>query len=65
MFKMQIDDANNGIWHDVKGTDGKPLIFGTSGEAHRKLEEMFPVLTETEKYVGPKRTRVIAILEDD
>jgi len=65
MYKMQVDEADNGIWHDVRDAGGKPLTFATSAEAHRKLEEMFPVLSKTEKYVGPKRTRVIAILEDD
>jgi hypothetical protein len=65
MFKIEIDEANNGIWRDVTGTDGKLLKFGSSLEAHQKLEELFPVLTGTEKYVGARRTRVIAILEDD
>ncbi|HUO44781.1 MAG TPA: hypothetical protein VMT94_07720 [Burkholderiales bacterium] len=65
MFKIQVDDGDDGIWHDVKGTDGKPLLFENSEEAHRKLDEMFPVLTRMEKYVGPKRVRAIAILEDD
>jgi len=64
MFKMETQEEN-GLWHDVKATDGKPLIFTTHAEAHAKLEEMFPVLVKMESYAGGKRTRVISILEDE
>jgi hypothetical protein len=65
MFKIQVDEADNGVWRNVIGADGKPLAFASSAEAHQKLEQLFPVLTKTEKYVGPKRTRVIAVIGDD
>jgi hypothetical protein len=65
VFKIQVDEADNGVWHNVLGADGKLLTFASSVEAHQKLEQLFPVLTKTEKYVGPKRTRVIAIIDND
>jgi len=65
MFKIQVDDSDNGVWHNVIGVDGEPLTFASSAEAHQKLEQLFPVLTKTEQYVGPKRTRVIAIIGND
>jgi hypothetical protein len=64
MFKIQVDDSDNGVWHNVIGTGGKLLTFASSAEAHQKLEQL-RVLTKTEQYVGPKRTRVIAIIGND
>jgi hypothetical protein len=63
MFKIETQEEN-GLWHDVRGSDGKPLVFATDGEAHAKLAEMFPVLVKMEQYAGGKRTRVISILND-
>jgi hypothetical protein len=63
MFKIETQEEN-GLWHDVKAADGKPLVFATNVEAHAKLAEMFPVLVKMESYGGGKRTRVISILED-
>ena len=64
MFKVETQEEN-GLWHDVKAADGKPLIFATKDEARAKLGEMFPVLVKMESYGGGKRTRVISILEDE
>ena len=63
MFKMETQEEN-GLWHDVRGADGKPLVFATDADARAKLAEMFPVLVKMESYAGGKRTRVISILED-
>jgi hypothetical protein len=63
MFKMETQEEN-GLWHDVKASDGQPLVFATRDEARAKLEEMFPVLVKMESYAGGKRSRVISILED-
>ncbi|MCW5604334.1 MAG: hypothetical protein KIT18_07300 [Burkholderiales bacterium] len=65
MFKIQIDEENNGLWRNVTGTDGKLLVFEKEAEARARLAEMFPVLVKMEQYAGPKRTRVVAILEDE
>jgi hypothetical protein len=63
MFKIEVQEEN-GLWHDVKGADGKPLTFTGKDEARAKLAEMFPVIVKMEGYGDGKRTRVIAILED-
>ena len=64
MFKAEIQEEN-GLWHDVLGPDGRPLTFVTSKDAHARLEELYPILCKLEKYGGDKRTRVVAILEDE
>ncbi len=65
MFKLQVDEGDNGVWNDVKGNDGAPLVFRSADEARARLTELFPVLVKMENFAGPKRTRVIAILEDE
>jgi hypothetical protein len=64
MYKIEVQEEN-GRWRDVRGSDGQPLTFATKDEARAKLLEMFPVLVKMERYGDEKRTRVIAILEDD
>jgi hypothetical protein len=64
MYKIEVQEEN-GLWHDVRGADGKPLTFASKEEARAKLGEMFPVLVKMESYGGGKRSRVIAILGDD
>jgi hypothetical protein len=64
MYKLQLqdDEDDHRVWHDVKGPDGKILVFQKEEEARKKLQELFPVLYGLEKYqAGPKRTRVIRI----
>jgi len=63
MFKIETQEEN-GLWHDVRGANGEPLVFTTKEDARAKLEEMFPVLVKMESYGGGKRTRVIAVLDD-
>ena len=68
MFKLQVqdDDKDASVWHDVKGDDGKVLTFVDRGQARAKLEELYPVLVKMEEYKADvKRTRVIAILDDN
>jgi hypothetical protein len=67
MFKMQVQDNPNDphTWHDVTGVDGKPLTFEKEADARAELASLFPVQVQMQKYVGPKTTRVIAILEDE
>lgn len=67
MFKLQVQDDENDarVWHDVKGPNGQLLKFERESEARAKLEELFPVLVKMESYAGPKRTRVIVIIEDE
>jgi len=68
IFKLQVqdDEKDERIWHDVPGSDGKPLLFTDEKEARRKLEELYPVLVGLEKYsAGPKRTRVIRVYGHD
>ena len=64
MYKIEVQEEN-GLWHDVRGADGKPLTFASKEEARAKLGELFPVLVKMEKYAGGKRTRVIAVLDDE
>lgn len=66
-FKMQVQDDDNDsrVWHDVRDLSGRLLVFDNEREARAKLEEMFPVLVKMEQYAGPKRTRVIVIIEDE
>ena len=63
-FKIEVQDET-GVWSDVRGPDGKLLIFDDEGAARGALDERYPVLVQMEKYAGGKRTRVIRILEDD
>ena len=63
-FKIEVQD-DSGVWSDVRGVDGRILVFNDEGAARAALSERFPVLVQMEKYAGGKRTRVIRILEDD
>jgi hypothetical protein len=63
-FKIEVQD-DAGIWSDVRGADGKVLVFNDEGAARAVLAERFPVLVQMEKYAGGKRTRVIRILGDE
>ena len=67
MFKMQVQEDENDprSWHDVAGPDGALLTFKGEDEARARLESLYPVAVQMEKYTGPKTTRVIAILEDE
>jgi hypothetical protein len=61
---IEVEDAK-GIWTDVRGDDGKKLVFESEDAARAALMERFPVLVQMEKYAGGKRTRVVRILEDE
>jgi len=63
-YKIEVQDET-GIWSDVRGADGKILVFDDEGAARAALAERYPVLVQMEKYAGGKRTRVIRILEDE
>jgi hypothetical protein len=63
-YKIEVQD-DTGIWSDVRGPDGKVLVYGDEGAARAALTERYPVLVQMEKYAGGKRTRVIRILEDE
>ena len=63
-YKIEVQD-DTGIWTDVRGSDGKVLVFNVEGAARAALAERYPVLVQMEKYGGGKRTRVIRILEDE
>ena len=68
MFKLQVqeDDKDPQAWHDVKGPDGKLLIFDKESDARAKLELLFPILVKMERYAADtKRTRVISIYKDE
>jgi len=61
-YKLQVqdDDADTTIWRDVNADNGSPLLFASEGEARARLEALFPVLVQLERFAaGPKRTRVI------
>jgi len=67
-FKLQVQEDENDprLWHDVRKPDGNLWIFEQETEARAKLEELFPVLVGLERFsAGPKRTRVIAIAQDE
>lgn len=65
MFKIEVQEEN-GLWHDVRGGGGgKILTFEKEQEARAMLAELYPVITQMEKYAGGKRTRVIAIWTDE
>ena len=63
-YKIEVQDET-GIWTDVRGGDGKPLVFDDEDAARAALAERFPVLVQMEKYAGGKRTRVIRVIEDE
>ena len=63
-YKIEVQD-DTGIWSDVRGDDGKILVFADENAARAALAERFPILVQMEKYAGGKRTRVIRILEDE
>lgn len=63
-FKIEVQDET-GLWSDVRGVDGKILVFDDEATARAALAEHFPILVQMEKYAGGKRTRVIRILEDE
>jgi hypothetical protein len=63
MYKIEVQEEN-GLWRDVRDSDGNPLVFLTKDDARAKLLEMFPVLVKMERYGDEKRTRVIAIIPD-
>ncbi|HEY5292314.1 MAG TPA: hypothetical protein VIJ43_08385 [Burkholderiales bacterium] len=68
MFKLQVqeDEKDPQAWHDVKGPDGKLLIFDKETAARAKLEELYPILVKMERYAADtKRTRVISIYKDE
>ncbi|MBI4190291.1 MAG: hypothetical protein HY525_07100 [Betaproteobacteria bacterium] len=63
-LKIEVRQED-GLWHDVRSADAKPLTFKPKKEARAKLVEMVPVLVKMAQHAGGKRTRVIAILEDE
>jgi len=63
-YKIEVEDGH-GLWTDVRGDDGAILTFDKEDEARAKLDELFPVIVQMEKYTGGKRTRVIRILKDE
>jgi hypothetical protein len=63
-FKIEVQDEK-GLWHDVRGSDGAPLVFDSEDSARAKLRELYPVLVQMEQYGDSKRTRVIRILRDE
>jgi hypothetical protein len=63
-YKIEVQDET-GIWSDVRGSDGKILVFDDESTARAALADRYPVLVQMEKYAGGKRTRVIRILEDE
>ena len=68
MFKLQVQDDDNDarVWHDVRGLGGELLTFDTEGDARKKLEELYPVLVQLERFsAGSKRTRVLNVIRDE
>jgi hypothetical protein len=68
MFKLQVqeDDNDPQAWHDVKGADGKLLIFEKEIDARARLEQLYPILVKMERYAADsKRTRVISMFSDE
>jgi hypothetical protein len=63
-FRIEVEQGN-GLWHDVRGSDGKVLTFDDEASARARLAELFPVIVQMEKYGGGKRTRVLRILVDE
>jgi len=67
MFKIQVqdDESDARVWHDAKDASGNMLTFPSADAAHERLGQLYPVLVQMERYAGPKRTRVINIIEDE
>ena len=68
MFKLQVqeDERDPQAWHDVKGEDGKLLVFEKIEDAHAKLEALYPILVKMERYAaGSKRTRVVTMYSEE
>jgi hypothetical protein len=63
-YKIEVQDET-GIWTDVRGADGRVLVFDDEEAARGALAERYPILVQMEKYAGRKRTRVIRIVEDE
>jgi hypothetical protein len=64
IYRIQTQEEN-GLWHDVRGPDGKPLLFDSMDKAHAALDQMFPVLVKMQHYGGTKRTRAYEVLKDE
>jgi hypothetical protein len=65
LYKLQFEDENQ-VWSDVKSALGEVMTFDDEKKARAKLEELYPVEVKLERYQsGPKRTRVIAIWQDE
>ena len=64
IYRIQTQEEN-GLWHDVRGADGKALVFASMAEAHAALDRMFPVLVKMRHYGGTKRTRAYEVLKDE
>ena len=68
MFKLQVqeDDDDARVWHDVRGPSGELLTFDNESDARKKLEELYPVLVQLERFsAGSKRTRVLNVIRDE
>jgi hypothetical protein len=63
-FKIEVED-DKGLWHDVRGSDGAPLVFNSEASARAKLAELYPVKVQMANYGDSKQTRVIRILRDE
>jgi hypothetical protein len=64
LFKLETEN-DRGIWSDVRGADGKVLVFDDEKAARAKLAELFPVMVQMEKYAGGKHTRVVRVFQTD
>lgn len=64
LYKIEVEDER-GLWHDVRGDDGKVLTYDAEDAARAALAQRFPVLVQMEKFAGGKRTRVIRVIEDE
>jgi hypothetical protein len=60
MYKIEVQH-DDGRWADERGEDGAILTFATAADADAGLAARHPVLTQLGRYVGPARTRVVAI----
>jgi hypothetical protein len=63
-YKIEVQDET-GIWTDVRGSDGKILVYDDEGAARAALAERYPILVQMEKYAGGKRTRVVRVFRSD
>jgi len=63
-YKIELQDET-GIWSDVRGADGQPLVFDDEAKARAALSERFPVLVQMARYGGGTRTGVIRVIEDE